>query len=40
MQKRHFETWKQAITEDLCEKTMELYGQEVASDVEYSQQQA
>ena len=37
MQKRHFETWKQAITEDLCEMTMELYGQEVASDVEYSQ---
>ena len=33
-------TWKQAITTDLCEMTMELYGQEVASTVDYSQQQA
>ena len=35
-----FKTWKQAITKDLCEMTMELYGQEVASNVDYSLQQA
>ena len=35
-----FKTWKQAITKDLCEMTMELYGQEVASTVDYSRQQA
>ena len=35
-----FQTWKQAITTDLCEMTMELYGQEVASTVDFSQQQA
>ena len=33
-------SWKQAITTDLCEMTMELYGQEVASTVDYSRQQA
>ena len=33
-------TWKQAITTDLCEMTMELYGQEVASPVDFSRQQA
>ena len=35
-----FKTWKQAITKDLCEMTMEMYGQEVISTVHYSQQQA
>ena len=35
-----FNTWKQAITKDLCEMTMEMYGQEVISTVHYSQQQA
>ncbi|DBB03062.1 TPA: hypothetical protein ACH3X1_013380 [Trebouxia sp. C0004] len=35
-----FKTWKQAITTDLCEMTKELYGQEVASTVDYSRQQA
>ena len=34
------ETWKQAITKDFCEMTMKLYGQEVASNVDYSRQQA
>ena len=35
-----FKTWKQAITTDLYEMTKELYGQEVASTVDYSRQQA
>ncbi len=35
-----FKAWKQAITQDLRDMTMELYGQDVASTVDYSQQQA
>ena len=35
-----FKTWKQAITTDLYEMTIELYGQEVASPVDFSRQQA
>ena len=35
-----FKTWKQAIVQDLGEMTMELYGQDVASTVNYTQQQA
>ena len=35
-----FKTWKQAITKDLCEMTMEMYGQEVISTADYSRQQA
>lgn len=35
-----FKTWKQAIAKDLREMTMELYGQDVASTVHYSRQQA
>ena len=35
-----FKTWKQAIVQDLSDATMELYGQDVASTVNYSRQQA
>ena len=35
-----FKTWKQAIAKDLHDVTMELYGQDVASTVNYSRQQA
>ena len=35
-----FKTWKQAIAKDLRDVTMELYGQDVASTVKYSRQQA
>ena len=35
-----FKTWKQAVSKDLHEMTMELYGQEVASNVNYGRQQA